>query len=117
MAEINKHSAEAFQHLWYGAVPELKATKELEAMSLDEVRASIEMVKQFKSLLLCHMKCEDSKALVQQAYNRFSDVLYEKAMKLAIAEDDKRASIAKEAGIGRSLLRACSFLLQRRRQR
>ena len=90
MDEINK-SAEPFQRLWYGDVPELKTTKELEAMSLDEVRASIEMVKQFKSLLLCHMKCEDSKALVRQSYNRFSDALYEKAMELAEAEDDKQA--------------------------
>lgn len=98
MAELNNHGVESFRRLWYGAVPELKATKELEVMSLDEVRASIKMVQQFKSLLLSLVKCEDSRALVQQAYNRFSDVLYGKAMELAMAEDRKRASITKAAG-------------------
>lgn len=116
MAELNNHGVESFRRLWYGAVPELKATKELEVMSLDEVRASIKMVQQFKSLLLSLVKCEDSRALVQQAYNRFSDVLYGKAMELAMAEDRKRASITKAAGIGRLLLRVRSFLLPRRRR-
>lgn len=74
------------------------------------------MVQQFKSLLLSLVKCEDSRALVQQAYNRFSDVLYGKAMELAMAEDRKRASITKAAGIGRLLLRVRSFLLPRRRR-
>lgn len=78
MAELNNHGVESSRRLWYGAVSELKATKELEVMSLDEVRASIKMVQQFKSLLLSLVKCEDSRALVQQAYNRFSDVLYGK---------------------------------------
>lgn len=117
MPEINKHDAESFRRLWYGDMPELKATKELEAMSLDEVQASIKMVMQFKSLLLVYMKCKDSKELTQQAYNRFSDTLYEKAMELAMAEDEKQETFTKEAGIVRSLLRACSFLLPRRRQR
>lgn len=116
MAELNNHDVESFRRLWYGAVPELKATKELEVMSLDEVRASIKMVQQFKSLLLSLVKCEDSRALVRQAYNRFSDVLYGKAMELAMAEDRKRASITKAAGIGRLLLRVRSFLLPRRRR-
>ena len=116
MAELNNHGVESFRRLWYGAVPELKATKELEVMSLDEVRASIKMVQQFKSLLLSLVKCEDSRALVQQAYDRFSDVLYGKAMELAMAEDRKRASITKAAGIGRLLLRVRSFLLPRRRR-
>lgn len=111
MAELNNHGVESFRRLWYGAVPELK-----EVMSLDEVRASIKMVQQFKSLLLSLVKCEDSRALVQQAYNRFSDVLYGKAMELAMAEDRKRASITKAAGIGRLLLRVRSFLLPRRRR-
>lgn len=116
MAELNNHGVESSRRLWYGAVAELKATKELEVMSLDEVRASIKMVQQFKSLLLSLVKCEDSRALVQQAYNRFSDVLYGKAMELAMAEDRKRASITKAAGIGRLLLRVRSFLLPRRRR-
>lgn len=74
------------QRLMYGDIPPLKATKELDAMSLSEVRASIEMVRQFKSLLIAFTRNEDDKALIRAAYNRFSDVLQDKAMNLAVAE-------------------------------
>lgn len=52
MAELNNHGVESFRRLWYGAVPELKATKELEVMSLDEVRASITKAAGIGRLLL-----------------------------------------------------------------
>ena len=99
MSGIQREYQKLMDDFMYGDVPELRMTNEFERMSLEEIRAANIALRQFRDLLMTHLNDVNSKNTVFHAYNRFTDVTYERAMDLAIERD---VITAKAAGIGRS---------------
>ena len=99
MDDMQRNCQSLSEDFMYGDVPELRMTKEFERMSLEEIRAANIALRQFRGLLMSLLNDVSSKNTVFHAYNRFTDVTYERAMELAMERD---AVIAKAAGTGRS---------------
>lgn len=96
--------------LYYGTVPEIRLSEGVHDLSYSELHACTLAVREFRDLLVTVFAHTDGGQLVDQTHRRYTDVLFERALELALREDEFKS----EAPAARwHFSRLCAWPLRR----